>query len=58
MRRNRGAQFLHNESCAYAFVCVHVCVLYREVVELGAGEDAFTGARTGVTWSARLQAER
>lgn len=37
-----------------ALVCVHVFLLYREVVELWAGEEAFTGTRTGVTWSAGL----
>ena len=43
------------------FVCVYsVCVylLYREVVELVAGEEAFANTRTGVTWSTGLQTER
>lgn len=35
-----------------------VCVTYREVVGLGAGEEAFTGTRTGVTRSTGLQAEK
>lgn len=39
-------------------VCLCVCIVYREVVELGAGEEAFTGTRTGITWSTGLQTER
>ena len=45
----------------FVFVCVYsVCVylLYREVVELVAGEEAFANTRTGITWSTGLQTER
>lgn len=45
--------------CVCLFVCIlGVCLLYWEVVELRAGEEAFAGTRTGVTWSTGLQAER
>lgn len=51
----REEQLSHYEKRAAS---LSFCFEYLEVVELGAGEEAFAGTWAGVTWSAGLQMER